>query len=214
MEFRFVDPSQLKSFTETMLGDFFRYACGSDWNQYTAANFNRYFVSLGYFTGGNEWRTSVVEFCDVDDISYTARLVDQVERILLLSEIGAGEVEVPVSVISADYIFFNYRPVLHKPDRRIFIPNSMSKAEWREYWREYYKIPGTRQRLVTESVFYEAVEECDREKWRIRHRTRDRHVYQDVDLYDILPRGRRAAKSWKTKTKTRKQWAAKKGARA
>lgn len=214
MEFRFVDPSQLKSFAETMLGDFFRCACSSDWNRYTAANFNRYFVDHGYFTGGNEWRTAVVELYDEDGNPYSARLVDRAERLLLLSEIDGGEVDTPVSVISADYIFFNYRPALHKETRRIYLSHLMSKAEWREEWRKYYKIPGTRQRLVTESVFDEAVGECDLEKWQIRHRTRGRHIYQYVDLYDILPRGRRATKSWKNKTRARKQWAAKKGARA
>ena len=198
----FDDLEQLQPFAEQMLYDFLATACRGDWRRYAIDHFMDYFYAR-YWVSGDPTETAYVmaRVGDGDELryeSYPARC--EIERTQLLIDEGDC-----YGTINAEHVFYNYRPVDHTPRfvRRTHPYHRITKT----YWRTYYKVPIGRKERVEASVFNEAVAYCDLEQIQIRGRSRLNRVIQE--LGDLVPRTRRPRRSWKNKSKARKQWAQK-----
>lgn len=198
----FDDLEQLQPFAEQLLYDFLMIACRGDWRRYSIDAFVDYFYDR-YWVSGDPTETAYVmtRVGDGDDLryeSYPAR--SEINRTQLLIDEGDC-----YGIINAEQIFYNYRPVDHTPRfvRRTHHYHRLTKT----YWRTYYKVPIGRKERVEASVLDEAVAYCDLEQIQIRGRSRLRRLIQELD--DLVPRTRRPRRSWKNKSKARKQWAKK-----
>lgn len=198
----FDDLEQLQPFAEQLLYDFLMIACRGNWRRYSIDAFMDYFYAR-YWVSGDPTETAYVmtRVGDGDDLryeSYPAR--SEINRTQLLIDEGGC-----YGIINAEQVFYNYRPVDHTPSfvRRTYHYHRITKT----YWRTYYKVPIGRKERVEASVLDEAVAYCDLERIQIRGRSRLNRVVQELD--DLVPRTRRPRRSWKNKSKARKQWAQK-----
>ena len=189
----FDDLEQLQPFAEQLLYDFLMTACRGDWHRYSIDAFTDYFYAR-YWVSGDPTETTYimtrVVYPDRREINRTQLLIDE------------GDC---YGTINAEHVFYNYRPVDHTPRfvRRTYPYHRITKT----YWRTYYKIPIGRKERVEAAVLDEAVAYCDLEQIQIRGRSRLNRVIQELD--DLVPRTRRQRRSWKNKSKARKQWAQK-----
>lgn len=107
-------------------------------------------------------------------------------------------------IIPAEAIYLNYRPCDQvKPSYRIYL--RISRQELRRYFRRWYKWPVHRSHLTQIAQVDEAASELAAEAVHLSHRGRVKKLRQRVDLE--MPRTRQARRSWKHRTKARKQWA-------
>ena len=199
----FDDLEQLQPFAEQLLYDFLMRTCRGDWRRYSIDAFMDYFYDR-YWVSGDTTETAYVmtRVGDGNELryeSYPSR--SEIERTQLWLDEGGGY----GSIINAERVFYNYRPVDHTPRfvRRTHPYHRITKT----YWRTYYKVPIGRKERVEASVLDEVVAYCDLEQIQIRGRSRLNRVIQE--LGDLVPRTRRPRRSWKNKSKARKQWAQK-----
>lgn len=198
--------SDLKRLAEQLLWDF---SCSidHDFNRYTIDHFMPYFSSR-YHVSGDETTTCVMHVIGEEWPIYTRDYLDKTQ---LLEILKVDEKFTYYRVVNAESIFFNHKPVNHKDNSlRWSGYKRWSRAQWRNYWRTYYKIPGTRQMLVQEAAFDEVISWAGQESLQVRKRTRMKRLTQDIDPFDVVPRGRRARRSWKQDKKAKRQYQARK----
>lgn len=198
----FDDLEQLQPFAEQLLYDFLMIACRGDWRRYSIDAFMDYFYAR-YWVSGETTETAYIMTLvgDGDDLRYESyQTRSEINRTQLLIDEGDF-----YGTINAEQVFYNYRPVDHTPRfvRRTYPYHHITKT----YWRTYYKVPIGRKERVEAAVLDEAVAYCDLEQIQIRGRSRLNRVVQELD--DLVPRTRRPRRSWKNKSKARKQWAQK-----
>lgn len=198
----FDDLEQLQPFAEQLLYDFLMTACRGDWRRYSIDAFMDYFYAR-YWVSGDPTETAYV-MTRVGDGDYL-----RYERYPARSEINRTQLLIDegdcYGTINAEHVFYNYRPVDHTP--RFVRRTSPYHRITKTYWRTYYKVPIGRNEQVEASVLDEAVAYCDLEQIQIRGRSRLNRVIQELDY--LVPRTRRPRRSWKNKSKARKQWAQK-----
>lgn len=198
----FDDLEQLQPFAEQLLYDFLMTACRGDWRRYSIDAFMDYFYAR-YWVSGDPTETAYVmtRVGDGDYLryeKYPAR--SEINRTQLLIDEGDC-----YGTINAEHVFYNYRPVDHTP--RFVRRTSPYHRITKTYWRTYYKVPIGRKERIEAYVLDEAVAYCDLEQIQIRGRSRLNRVIQELDY--LVPRTRRPRRSWKNKSKARKQWAQK-----